>query len=127
MQRILIVDDEEDVTSLLAKILRKEGFEVDEAYSGEDAFERVKTNRPDLILLDVMMPGMDGWEVCKRLKSNLSSADITVAMLTVKSGYKDMIKSLKEANADWHISKPIKRDKFIKTVKWLISKKKQRE
>lgn len=127
MQKILVVDDEEDVTSLLAKILRKEGYEVNEAYSGAGAFESVKKDRPNLILLDVMMPEMDGWEVCKRLKGDASTVDITVAMLTVKSGYKDMIKSLKEANADWHISKPIRRDKFVKTVKWLLSKKKQKE
>jgi DNA-binding response OmpR family regulator len=127
MERILIVDDEEDVTSLLAQMLRKEGYEVYEAYSGKDAFKRVKQAKPDLVLLDVMMPEIDGWEVCRRLKTNADTADITVAMLTVKSSYKDMVKSLKEANADWHISKPIKKDKFIKTIKWLLSKRRQKK
>lgn len=123
----MIVDDEEDVTSLLAQMLRKEGYEVYEAYSGKDAFKRVKQAKPDLVLLDVMMPEIDGWEVCRRLKTNADTADITVAMLTVKSSYKDMVKSLKEANADWHISKPIKKDKFIKTIKWLLSKRRQKK
>jgi len=125
MSKILVVDDEKDVTSLLAKILEKEGFEVDQVNSGMDALRRVKTERPDLILLDVMMPELDGWEVCRRLKSEPDTGDITIAMLTVKSGYQDMVKSLKEANADWHLSKPIKKEKFLKTIKWLLSKKQE--
>ncbi|MEE9593940.1 MAG: response regulator [Candidatus Hydrothermarchaeales archaeon] len=119
------MDDEKDVTSLLAKILQKEDFEVAEANSGAEALEYAKANKPDLILLDVMMPELDGWEVCRRLKGEPDTSDIVIAMLTVKSGYKDMVKSLKEANADWHISKPIKREKFVKTVKWLLTKKQE--
>ncbi|MEE8168615.1 MAG: response regulator [Candidatus Hydrothermarchaeales archaeon] len=122
MSKILIVDDEPDVADLLATVLKKEGYEVKECHSGREALEEIDKEKPDLVLLDVMMPELDGWEVCKRLKESEKTKDLLVAMLTVKSSYKDMVKSLKDAGANWHISKPIRRDEFVKTVGWLLSK-----
>lgn len=122
MSKIMIVDDEPDILYLVKRILEREGYEVVDASNGEDALKKVKGEKPDLILLDVMMPGMDGWDVCKKLKEDPKTKDTTVAMLTVKSEDEDKVQSFDYAIADWHISKPIEREKFIKTVDWLLTK-----
>lgn len=119
-KKILIVDDEPDILLILRKILEKEGYKVIDAESGEEGLKKIKEVKPDLALVDIMMPGMDGWEVCRRIKENEDTKDITVAMLTVKTEDPDKVKSFDEALADWHIAKPIKRERLIKTVKWLL-------
>ncbi|MDI6655200.1 MAG: response regulator [Candidatus Hydrothermarchaeota archaeon] len=119
-KRIMVVDDEPDIRYLLRKMLEKEGYEVIEARDGRDCLERLKKERPDLILLDIMMPGMLGWEVSKKIKEDEKFKSIPVAMLTVRTAEEDKVKSLEESLADWHISKPIDREKLIETVKWLL-------
>ncbi len=121
MKKIMVVDDEPDIVFLVQKILKNEGYDVVGASGGEEALEMVKTEKPDLILLDVMMPGMDGWETCKRIKEDDETKDIMVAMLTVKSEDEDKIQSFDYAVADWHIAKPIDRNKFSKTIEWLLT------
>jgi two-component system alkaline phosphatase synthesis response regulator PhoP len=79
---ILVVDDEPDYASIVQGHLTKAGYQVDAVYSGADALERVRKNPPDLIVLDVMMPEMDGYEVCSELKGNQETAGIPVIMLT---------------------------------------------
>lgn len=121
MAKIMVVDDEADVVYIVRKILEKENHEVLEAYSGAECLTRLEKERPDLILLDVMMPSLDGWEVCKRIKNNEKTKDIVVAMLTVKAEDEDKITSLDSAQADWHISKPIEEKRLIATVHWLLT------
>lgn len=120
MSTILVVDDEEDIRFVLGQMLKREGYEVLSAGSGEEALEMLKKTRPDLILLDVMMPGLDGWETCARIRSQEDTKDITVAMLTAKTSDEDKIRALESSGADWHISKPIDRAKLIDTVRWLL-------
>ncbi|MEE8168354.1 MAG: response regulator [Candidatus Hydrothermarchaeales archaeon] len=122
MSKVLVVDDEPDIVFLVSKILSAEGYEVVGASSGKEALEKVKKEKPDLIILDVMMPGLDGWETCRRIKSDPETKDTIVAMLTVKSQDEDKIQSFDYAIADWHISKPIDKKRFAKTVDWLITK-----
>ncbi len=81
-KRVLLVDDEPDLTALLKKRFIKEGFDVEVAYNGNEAIAKVEANPPDAIVLDVMMPEMDGYEVCSKLKNDEKYEDIPVLMLT---------------------------------------------
>lgn len=81
-KRVLVVDDEPDMVSIIQKHLEKEGIEVDVAYNGNEALEKVKKNPPDAIVLDVMMPEKDGYKVCAELKRNEKYSDISIIMLT---------------------------------------------
>jgi CheY-like chemotaxis protein len=121
MSKIMIVDDEEKIRYIVRKMLEGEGYEVVDAESAKQCFEILKDEKPDLILMDVMMPEMDGWEAAREVKRDETNKDIIISMLTVKSEDEDKIKSLDEANADWHIAKPIKRDKLLQTVGWLLT------
>ena len=119
----MIVDDDEQHRMVLRAILEQEGYQVIEADSGKKCLAILKEGeRPDLILLDVMMPELDGWETCSRIKKDKKTKDLTVAMLTIKSQDPDKMKSLSNAGADWHITKPIEKDRFLKSVKWLLKK-----
>ena len=123
MVKIMIVDDEEKIRHIVRKILESDGHEVVEAESGKDCVEMVKDKKPDLILMDVMMPEMDGWEAAKEIKKDSANKDIIVSMLTVRSGDEDKIKSFDEARA-WHITKPVRKDKLLQAVDWLLKRPK---
>ncbi|NOZ76470.1 MAG: response regulator, partial [Euryarchaeota archaeon] len=112
---------------VLEIILKNEGFEVHVANNGSEAVEKAKELKPDLILMDVMMPEMDGWEACRRIKTDPETKDILVAMLTVKSQDENKVKSLDEAKADWHIAKPVRAQRLVQTVNWLLDSPLQRE
>jgi DNA-binding response OmpR family regulator len=127
MQKILVVDDEADIRFVIGKMLEREGYEVLEADSGENALESLKETIPDLILLDVMMPGIDGWITCKKIKSGDETKNIPVVMLTAKTADEDKIMALDECGAEWHVSKPLDRIKFIETVKWVLESPPRRE
>ena len=103
---ILVVDDLLPNIRLLQAKLEKEYYTVSTAESGSEALEMMKMELPDLILLDVMMPEMDGFEVCRRLKSNVKTADIPVVMVTALSDVEDRVEGL-NAGADDFITKPI--------------------
>jgi CheY-like chemotaxis protein len=83
-ERILVVDDEEDTRTLLCTLLESEGYGVETAADGEAALERVQATRPDLILLDIMMPQMDGLEVCDHLRFDPATRDVPIIFLTAK-------------------------------------------
>ncbi len=127
MTKILIVDDEMDLRFVIGKMLEREGYDVVEAESGEAAIDLLKETLPDLILLDVMMPGIDGWETCTKIKAQGKTSNIPVVMLTAKTADEDKIKALEECGAEWHLSKPIDRKKFIETVKWVLESPPRRE
>ncbi len=116
----MIVDDEENILYFVSEILKKGGLEVITVSSGEDAIRMLKTDKPDLILLDVMMPGKDGFETCKEIKVNKENDSIIISMLTAKSSDEDRLRSLEECKADWHITKPIERKKLLDIVNWLL-------
>ncbi len=84
-KKILIVEDEEDVMELIRYNLAKDGFNCDAAYNGKEALEKAQETLPDLLLLDLMLPEVDGLEVCKRLKNNPQTEHIPIVMVTAKS------------------------------------------
>ena len=104
MSKILIVEDEPDIAELLAYDLHQAGFETITAFNGEDAFRHANKRSPDLILLDLLLPGVDGLEICRMLKGNPTTADIPVIMLTAKGEKTDRIVGL-ELGANDYITK----------------------
>ncbi|MBI5253947.1 MAG: response regulator [Euryarchaeota archaeon] len=118
--KIMVVDDEPDIVVIVGEMLRKAGYGVIEARNGRECLEKLKKEKPDLILLDVMMPDILGWDVCKKIKEDEMTKSIPVAMLTVKSTDEDKERSFKYAHCDAHINKPIIREKLLSTVEWLL-------
>ncbi|OHB57233.1 MAG: DNA-binding response regulator [Planctomycetes bacterium GWF2_42_9] len=104
-EKILIVDDEEDVLELVRFNLEKDGYKSETASSGEEAITAAKSKLPDLVILDLMLPGIDGLEVCKKLKSDSKTENIPIIMLTAKGEESDIITGL-ELGADDYITKP---------------------
>ena len=102
---ILLVEDEQDLQELLAYNLSREGYDVTTASTGEEALRHARARRPDLILLDLMLPGMDGLEVCRALRSRDTTADVPVIMLTAKGEERDIVRGL-ELGADDYVTKP---------------------
>ena len=125
MYKILVVDDDADIIDSIKVILRKTGYSILSALNGYDALEIVKTEKPDLILLDIAMPGKSGWEVCKILKSQPSYNNIPVIMLTTTEGEVD--KKLKSwAEADAYFKKPLTGDLLAEVNSWLEKAKSTR-
>lgn len=104
---ILIVDDDEDIRNLLSYNLEKSGFKVDIACNGKECLSKLKSKKPNLILLDVMMPEMDGLEVCEQIKSQKTNSDILICFLTARGEDYSQIAAL-EAGGDDYVTKPIK-------------------
>lgn len=124
--RILVVDDVVVNVRLLEAKLASEYFHVLTASSGETALEVARAERPDLVLLDVMMPGMDGFEVCRRLKSNPATTEIPVVMVTALSDISDRVKGL-EAGADDFLTKPVDDVALFARVRSLVRLKRMME
>ncbi|MDD5422355.1 MAG: response regulator transcription factor [Candidatus Omnitrophota bacterium] len=116
---ILLVEDEKDIVKMLEYNLKKEGFKTISVRSGEDAGAAVKSGRPDLIILDLMLPGIDGLEVCKVLKADPKTTVIPVIMLTAKSQESDKIVGL-ELGADDYITKPFSPRELIARIKAVL-------
>jgi len=106
MTKILIVDDEQDIVELLSYNLEKEGFSIVKAYDGEAALGLVRSEKPDLMILDLMLPKMNGIDVCKTVRRNLATANLPIIMLTAKGEEIDKIIGL-EIGADDYITKPL--------------------
>jgi two-component system alkaline phosphatase synthesis response regulator PhoP len=104
-ETILVVEDEEDIRELLKYNLEKEGYQVFGAATGEEALQAVRRRRPDLILLDLMLPGIDGLEVCRRIKSEPQARHLPIVMLTAKGEETDIVTGL-ELGADDYVTKP---------------------
>ena len=105
MVKILIVDDLPDNSNLLARLVKDQGYEASVAFNGPQALELAAAERPDVILLDVMMPGMDGIEVCRRLKADEELRNIPVILVTAKDLDEDVVRGL-DAGADDYVTKP---------------------
>lgn len=124
--KILIVDDAIDTVELLKKRFHSEGYDTAEAYDGEEALKRVDEYSPDLIVLDVMMPKIDGYEVCHRLKTDENRKYIPVLMLTAKGEIESKVKGL-EIGADDYLAKPFDYKELSARVKSLLTIKSARE
>jgi CheY-like chemotaxis protein len=115
MKKIMVVDDEPNILLIIKLLLQREGFEVITTKSGQECLDKLEEVKPDLILMDVMMPGLNGWEACKEIKENEKTKSIPVLMLTVRASEDSIEKSLDYAYADGHIKKPM-------TTKTLVDK-----
>lgn len=116
---ILVVEDEAEILELLVYNLEKEGYSVRPATSGEEALRLARQQPPDLTLLDLMLPGIDGLEVCKALKADSSTRNIPVIMLTARSEEADIVTGL-ELGADDYITKPFSRRVLLARVKAVL-------
>ena len=124
--KILIVDDDDDIRHLLEYNLEKSGFITNVAANGLECLEMVKSYNPDLILLDVMMPGMDGIEVCERIKSDPQNKNIFICFLTARSEDYSQIAGL-EAGGDDYVSKPIKPKVLVSRINAILRRKSNEE
>ena len=116
MANILVVDDDKKLTLLVRGFLEKEKYQVAEAYSGRMALDAIKEAKPDLIILDIMMPEMDGIEACKKIKADKDTKMIPVIMLTSMSNVRDKVQGL-NAGANDYITKPFNPEELIARVK----------
>ncbi len=122
-EHILIVEDEEDILELVKYNLSKEGYSVTGAISGEDALKSIEAKRHDLILLDLMLPGIDGLEICRRLRRSPHTQDIPIIMVTAKGEDSDIVTGL-ELGADDYITKPFSPKVLIARIRAVLRRKK---
>jgi len=115
-KKILIVDDEVDLVETVRYPLEMEGFNVLVSYNGEDALSQARKEKPDLILLDLMLPKLDGYKVCRLLKFDERYKNIPILMLTAKTQEKDKALGM-ETGANEYITKPFDLDKLVEKVK----------
>ena len=125
-QKILVVDDEPDAVDLVAFNLKSAGYDVITAADGEEALKKARSVLPSLIILDLMLPEVDGLEVCKVLRREANTANIPVLMLTAKAGEVDRILGL-ELGADDYVTKPFSPRELVLRVKRLLRSKTEKE
>jgi DNA-binding response OmpR family regulator len=121
-QRVLVVDDEKKIRDLLAAYLRADGFEVTEAHDGSEALAKIRTAEPDLVILDVMMPGMDGIEVLRELRR---TSDVYVMMLTARAEETDKLIGL-SVGADDYLTKPFSPRELVARAKAILRRGRER-
>jgi CheY-like chemotaxis protein/MinD-like ATPase involved in chromosome partitioning or flagellar assembly len=120
-QRILVVDDEADTLKMIEFMLRRHGFEVILAQSGPEALELLAHDIPDLIILDVMMPGMDGNQVCQRIRADSRTSFVPLVMLTARAGTPHQVQGLL-SGADEYLVKPVTQDELVKCVQTILAR-----
>lgn len=121
--KILVIDDERRITALLRRTLVFEGYEVQVAGGGEEGLRLAASWQPDLVLLDVLMPGLDGWEVCRRLRA---AGGVPVLMLTARDEVSDRVKGL-DLGADDYLVKPFALEELLARIRALLRRKKPGE
>ena len=120
---IMVVDDNPDIVTIVKTILEVKGYGVQSAFSGQEVFNLLSEQKPDLIILDIMMPQMDGLEVLTRLKEDLGTATIPVILLTAKVQYEDVLGGYK-MGADYYITKPFTSTQLINGINLLLGEAK---
>jgi two-component system alkaline phosphatase synthesis response regulator PhoP len=121
-EHILVVDDEEDILELVSYNLTKAGYRVTSVTSGEEAIKSARSKQPDLVLLDLMLPGVDGLEVCNTLRRDSRTANIPVVMLTARGEEADIVSGL-ELGADDYITKPFSPRVMLARIKAVLRRK----
>lgn len=124
--KILLVDDEEDILEFLSYNLKKEGFGIDTANNGISALKKLEKSKPDLIILDVMMPEMDGIEVCEKIREKQRYDDILILFLTARSEDYSELAGF-SAGADDYITKPIKPKLLVSRVNAILKRKRKKK
>jgi DNA-binding response OmpR family regulator len=118
--RILVVEDEESLLKLESILFTSKGYQVTGVKDGNAALEAISKDRPDLVVLDVMLPGLDGFEVCRAIKANPQTCSIPVLMLTAKKSSNDLEQG-KRAGADAYLTKPFKSVKVLEVIEGLLA------
>jgi DNA-binding response OmpR family regulator len=118
-RKILVVDDEDDILNFLELVLREKGYEVVTATGGQEALTRAQLEKPHLVLLDIMMPQMDGWEVLRLLRVDEETAHIPVAMLSARTEAKDRVQGLQEGAIDY-ICKPFSLQELLAKIETIF-------
>ena len=118
-KRILIVDDEPNIVTSLEFLMRREGFEVDIAADGEQALQAVGRNAPDLVLLDIMLPRVNGFEVCEKLRRDPRYSGVKIVMLTAKGRDTDVAKGM-SLGADLYVTKPFSTKELVAQLRELL-------
>ena len=126
-KKILVVDDYAENVELLADLLTLNGYVVSTAYDGEEALQKVRHDLPDLILLDVMMPEMDGYQVCEALRRVHETQELPIIFVTAKSEVKDWNHAIFTMGANSYITKPINAKKLLEKVKSVLHMKHSRD
>ena len=126
MSKVLIVDDEKDIVDLVSYNLEKEGFSTIKAYDGESALQTIIAQKPDLIILDLMLPKMNGLDVCKSVRRNPETAGLPIIMLTAKSDEVDKVTGL-EIGADDYVTKPFSVKELTARVRSVLRRLKEKE
>jgi len=119
----MVIDDDEKITSMLRRSLSFEGYTVATAANGQDGLKGILDNEPELVILDVMMPYIDGWEVCRRIRA--SGTDIPILMLTAKDEVSDRVKGL-DLGADDYLVKPFALEELLARVRVLLRRRAER-
>ena len=119
---ILYIEDDPEMIDLVSLILNRQGFQVIGANGGREGLEIVKHTQPDLILLDLMMPDIDGWDVYQQLKTSESTRDIPVIIITAKSQTIDRVLGVQIAKVDDYISKPFRPGDLIESIKKILAR-----
>jgi two-component system KDP operon response regulator KdpE len=112
-EKILVIDDEQSTLELIEMLLERRGYEVITAVRADDGLRKAYRNQPDLVLLDIMMPEMDGWDVCRRLRE---MSDVPIIFLTARGETRDVVRGL-EMGADDYVVKPYENDELVARVK----------
>jgi two-component system KDP operon response regulator KdpE len=112
-EKILVIDDEETTVQLIAILLERRGYDVIKAYRADEGLRNAYRSQPDLVLLDIMMPDMDGWDVCKRLRE---MSDVPIIFLTARGETRDVVRGL-EMGADDYVTKPYDNEELVARVK----------
>ena len=120
-EKILIVDDEKDIIKMLDYNLKKEGYKAVSAHDGEKALDLARREIPDLIILDLMLPGIDGLDVCKKLKNDTKTQNIPVIMLTAKGEETDIVTGL-ELGADDYVTKPFSPKVLVARIRRVLQR-----
>lgn len=123
-KKILVVEDDEDIMELISFNLKKEGYSVVKALTGEEALKQVQSASPDIVLLDVMLPEIDGLEVCRNLKSDSKTKNIPVIMVTAKGEESDVVAGL-ELGAEDYVVKPFRPKELVARVRAVLRRKSQ--
>lgn len=122
MSKVLVVEDDASTAELLKYTLETKGLTVDLAGDGGEAVKKVRVNTPDLIILDIMLPTMDGFQVCEIIKHNILYENLPIIMLSAKVRREDISKGL-EKGADEYITKPFEPDRLMERVMYYLKKK----
>lgn len=123
-EKIFVVDDEEDILELVNFVLAKENYRVQKFLTGEDLLKAVKAEKPDLLLLDLMLPGIDGFDICKIIKNDDNLSDIPIIMLTAKGDEVDVVSGL-ELGADDYLVKPFSARVLTARIKAILRRGKR--